>query len=111
MSQQGSPFYSAPIPQKPPKPIDPDCCDGCTKIGYQYADVSVPVELKPNVKIGKIETECCGEPLVCCTENPAGKGFEALITQKICIKIPIKYNVCADIGETQVNCDCGDCGK
>ena len=80
--------------------------DACVKVGYQYADVSVPMELKPSAKVGDIVIECCGEPDVKCREGKCGDSCEICITQKISIKIPIHYQVVACAGESKINCIC-----
>lgn len=48
-----------------------DSCnqDGCAKIGHQYANISIPIELKPETTVGEIEVKCCGEPSVIHEEN------------------------------------------
>lgn len=79
--------------------------DSCVKIGYQYADISVPVELKPSAAVGDIVIECCGEPNVSCRESKCGDSCEVIITQKVSIKIPINYQVSARAGNSTVNCD------
>lgn len=84
--------------------FDPPCKEICKKIGYQYADISVPIELKPNATIGCIESECCGEPSVYCKENYTGNSCEITVTQKILIKIPVEFNVIACVGEEQISC-------
>ena len=99
-------------PQKPYE-IKPGCsnveCKGsydeCVKTGYQYANVSVPIELKPSTKIGDIVVECCSEPVVDCCENKCENKCEITVTQKVCIKIPIHYQIDACVGESVINCD------
>ena len=80
--------------------------DDCCKIGYQYADISIPVEIKPKAIVGKIETECCGEPTVVCSENICENSCEVIVTQRVSIKIPICYKVLTCVGESKINCDC-----
>lgn len=91
------------------KPVSERCETpaACTTVGLQYADISVPVELKPNAIIGKIKTECCGKPLICCKENSISNTCEITITQKVCIKIPISYSAAAIIGDVDIHC-CND---
>lgn len=100
--------------QNSPMPKDAenfcDCSDReCAKIGVQYANVSTPIDITPHVEVGEIETECIGEPDVCCIEKPCEKANKILISQKICIKIPIKYDIIACVGESSVDCDKPDC--
>ncbi|MGI6270036.1 MAG: hypothetical protein ACOYKJ_05840 [Candidatus Howiella sp.] len=97
----GYPPYEASSPCNGPPP------DGCVKVGYQYADICVPVEVKSNAEIGKIETECCGEPMVSCKQNAADCTCEIRIVQKVCIKIPVRYSIAARAGESTIDCACG----
>lgn len=91
-----------------PPPEPPEF--GCTTTSLQYADISVPIEIKPNVTIGKIDTQCCGAPVVCCKDNNTNNTCEINITQTVCIKIPINYNIMACIGEEKIDCSCDkDC--
>ncbi len=95
----------------PTKPFD--CtCDECKKEFYQYADISLPIEIKPTATIGKIETECCEEPTIVCHENKCSNTCEVIITQKVSIKIPITYSVISCAGESAVKCCAEDsCGE
>ena len=78
---------------------------GCTRIGYQYAEISLPMEIEPRTELGDIMTECCGEPeLRCQTCGDCGK-CELIITQKICIKIPVSYNANVCAGKERIECD------
>ena len=80
--------------------------DACVKTGYQYADISVPMELKPSATLGDIIMECCGEPDVDCRESKCGDSCEITITQKVSIKIPVHYQVSACVGNSTINCIC-----
>lgn len=80
--------------------------DGCTKMAQQYADISTPVSINSTATLGKIETECCGEPTVCCEETPCDNTSRITITQKVCIKIPISYKIDACIEEDGISCNC-----
>ncbi|MGN0115147.1 MAG: hypothetical protein ACI396_07445 [Acutalibacteraceae bacterium] len=92
------------IADKPHCPCDNDACQ---KVGRQYANVSLPVELTPKTKIGKIEAKCCGEPTVCCQTDDCSNTCKVVITQTICINIPIRYELTACTGECSIECcDC-----
>ena len=78
----------------------------CSKLVYQYADISLPMELKPDVKVGKIEMECCGEPDITCKKTDPKDKCEFVITQKICLKIPVCYKVETCVGKKSVCCNC-----
>ena len=84
--------------------------DDCSNTVFQYADVNASLEITPYTIIGKVQTECCGDPVVCCKKNHACSSCEIIITQKVRIKIPISYGVTASKGEEKINCKCcGDC--
>lgn len=79
----------------------------CTSITSQYADVSVPLKLKPYAVVGKLATECCGDPVIAlrqCQGVNCSCGCEITITQTVCIRIPVKYGVEADISDTAILC-------
>lgn len=79
----------------------------CTSITSQYADVSVPLKLMPYAVVGKLVTECCGEPVVAlrqCQGSSTSCGCEITITQVVCTRIPVEYGVEADVGDTAVIC-------
>ena len=82
--------------------------DDCVKLGHQHADVSVPIQLSPKATIGDIVLECCGEPEVKCHEDKHKDVCEVIVTQKVCIKIPIRYQINACAGESIIKCDCCD---
>ncbi len=76
----------------------------CVSVGSQCAQVSLPVNLKPYALLGEIKTECCGEPNISLRTGCSGK-YEMIITQTICIKIPIEYGACVRTGGIYVNCN------
>lgn len=91
-----------------------DCehSENCSKIGFQYADISIPVELKSNTTLNKIEVECCGAPTVCCDENKCSKTTKLVICQTVNLKLPLKYEIVATAGESTITCsNQNDCCK
>ena len=56
--------------------------DGCTKISRQYAEISVPIELKPNATVEDVSVECCGEPSVMCRENRCNNTCQITVGKK-----------------------------
>ena len=81
--------------------------DGCSTVNYQYANISIPIEVRPKTKAGDITIECCEEPVIECCESECEceHGLDIVITQKVCIKIPIKYQLEASVGEDSIRCD------
>ncbi|MEG1771828.1 MAG: hypothetical protein RR352_00885 [Clostridia bacterium] len=79
----------------------------CSSVASQYADVSVSLKLKPYAILGKLATECCGEPMITtrsCQGANSFCGCEITVTQVICIKIPIEYGTDANIFDTSAVC-------
>lgn len=79
----------------------------CTVVTSQYADVSVPMKLKPYANVGELVTECCGEPVIAlrsCQGANCSCGCEITITQTICIRIPMEYGTETDVGDTTAIC-------
>lgn len=76
-------------------PRNDDCrcgCDGCAGECDVYTDISIPLEIEPEAKIGEVKVECCGDPSV--KMEPVKHGcYKIVITQKIIIKIPVCYEV------------------
>ena len=73
----------------PQLPKDCDCCDDgydCMKTEYQYADVSIPIKISPDIKVGKITSECTGKASICYCENCCDNSCEFTVTHKIKIK-------------------------
>lgn len=83
-------------------------CEGC---GYQFADVSIPIEICPAADLGEITTECCGEPSVFCESEPCGNNCNIVITQSVKIKIPLKVGIRAIVGNSFISCTDGCCEK
>ncbi len=81
--------------------------DGCTKVAQQYADIITSVSMKSKSIVGKIETECCGDPVVYCEKSKCDNVCNITIKQKVCVKIPISYkiNVCIE-EDGRIDCDC-----
>ena len=78
--------------------------DGCTKVSRQYADISVPVELSSKATLGDVSVGCCGEPSVVCRENRCDRTCRITVRQKICVTMPIHYEVDVCMGESDINC-------
>lgn len=95
-----------------PAPMDQPCeCsqDKCTKVGCQYVDISVPIQLSPHTTLDKVEIECCGEPTVSCQDNCCKNTVEVVVTQRVRVKFPIHYTITACMGESAL--DCTGCGE
>ncbi len=85
------------------KPEDDCDKDGCVKECNLYTGVSVPVEIEPEANVGKIDVECCGDPVIK-NECSYDKKHKIVITQKFMIKIPVCYQVKTYVGKCESNC-------
>ncbi|MEE1279231.1 MAG: hypothetical protein UHH95_00180 [Oscillospiraceae bacterium] len=88
-----------------------DKCDKCDNDAVQFVDISVPVEICPDVKLGRIETECCGDPFVQCECEPCGSNLSIIVTQSVKIRIPVEFNVKTIEGNGFIKCCDGCCDK
>lgn len=70
---------------------DKNKCD-CDKFVNQNIDIACPIEIKPDVEIVSIKTLCCGEPKVECISDKKCNTVKLIITQTICVQLPIKYS-------------------
>lgn len=94
-------------------------CSGCDKTVVQCVDVDAPVILTPTATIGTVVVSCQGTPCVTCTTDPSGTSCSVVMTQQVCVSIPVRFGValtseeptisCAGSGSTDGGCGC-KCG-
>ncbi|MEF9915995.1 MAG: hypothetical protein RR275_05055 [Lachnospiraceae bacterium] len=90
-----------------------DCICGtenqtCTNILSQYTKVSVPIRIKPCAEVGELIADCYGEPTITvrqCQNSNCECGCDFVITQCICIQIPMEYSVESNVGSTAFTCN------
>ncbi len=80
----------------------------CPAIGYQRAQVCVPVTVTPFVSVGDTTTYCCNEPQIIegemeCPGTPLGTCVFTII-QEICIEVPVAFGANARVGDYSVQC-------
>ena len=76
-----------------------DCAYGeCKRDIVQHTDICVPVDIDPSATVGRIITECCGDPIVECRHEHCDNTCKIKITQRLKITIPITFSVvtCSD---------------
>ncbi len=82
-----------------------DCKDDeCKKSVKHFIDISVPVDISPKARVGKIDMECCGDPEVICMECGKKNVCRLVLVQKVSIKIPVTYSFMSKVGEDTVEC-------
>ena len=83
----------------------PSCpVNGCDRTVVQCVDISAPVTLSPNTSIGTP-----------CTTAAAGTSCEVIMTQQVCVSIPVQYKVELTPGQSAIacagdSCQTGGCG-
>ena len=79
-------------------------------ITRQKANISVPVTVKPKVCTEGIVSYCCGSPVLKQKSNPYDSCHKSeckfMLTQNICIEIPIEFEADTIVGEACIDCDC-----
>ncbi|MEG1917744.1 MAG: hypothetical protein RRY95_02320 [Oscillospiraceae bacterium] len=80
----------------------------CPAIGYQSANICVPVTVTPFASAGTTVTKCCGSPVVMPGKAACG-GIKNgtctfTISQGICVAVPVDFGATASVGESFVDC-------
>lgn len=79
----------------------------CSNVFYQTDLVSVPVKVKPFAKAGPSTIVCCGSPVITpgnACQGETDKICEFTITQKICVKLPLRFGATVSIDRAKVQC-------
>ena len=83
----------------------PSCpVNGCDRTVVQCVDISAPVTLSPNTSIGTPTATCQGQPTVTCTTDAAGTSCEVIMTQQVCVSIPVRFGVALTSEEPTISC-------
>lgn len=84
---------------------------GCDKTVVQCVDISAPLALYPRATVGTVVVSCQGAPTVTCSTDPGGDACNVLLTQRVCVSIPVRYSVEPVNGEPTIDCNCSTgCG-
>jgi len=81
---------------------------GCKNTIKAPIGISTPVRVEPSVMHGRVNVHC-GTPEIVrnsgkSRECNGGGGCEFVISQTICVEIPICYDVDTDIGASYIEC-------
>ena len=77
----------------------------------KFLTVCIPVTTTPSINVGKIKTECCGNPIISmknhdnCCKGVCDGSCKFTIIQKMKVEIPIDFNADTDIDELFVDCE------
>ena len=80
----------------------------------KFITLCVPVHVTPKVKIGKVKTERCGDPIITakkhgiCDDKKCDDGCHFNIVQKMKIEIPIDFDAHTKVDESFVDCELKD---
>jgi hypothetical protein len=81
----------------------------CPVVAFQTATVSAPITVMPFANAGTAITYCCEDPVItpvpstrCETSNG---GCRYVLTQKICITVPIEFGAAASVGMPSIRCN------
>ena len=67
--------------------------------------------LVPNASLGTVTVACQGVPVVSCVTDPCGTSSTITVTQRVCVTIPVRYDVSMSTGDPTISCaDGGACG-
>ena len=90
---------------------------GCNKIVTQCVDVTAPVTLIPTASLGTVTVACQGVPMVNCVTDPCGTSSTITVTQRVCVTIPVRYDVSMNTSDPTISCaeggpygPCSPCG-
>ena len=85
--------------------------DDCKALIEKFLTICLPVTTTPCVKVGKIKTECCGNPIVtpkkyekCCDEMRDGT-CKFTIIQKMKVEIPLDFDADTTIDDLMIDCE------
>ncbi len=85
------------------------CEIACKERFYQSSTLSVPVRIKPFAQVGRITTACCGAPVItpgCDCQGECDQVCEFVITQKLCVELPIRFGADVKTKAPRVQCGC-----
>ena len=87
-------------------PYQEESCvlNGCNKVGTQCLDVSVSMLATPTSVVGTPEVSCQGTPEITCEVNEDGTSCTLIMTQQVCVSVPVRYGLTLTNGETTIGC-------
>lgn len=91
--------------EPPPHTFEPS--HTCETVGYQPARLNVPVTVTPCVRAKTPVTVRCGSPIVTPCD-PGHNSCSFVITQKVCVAVPVEIGASANIGKVSVKFEDAD---
>lgn len=86
---------------------------GCGRVSTQCVDISASMTLVPTAAMGAVSIACQGVPEITCQTNAGGTSCTVVMTQQICVSVPVTYGVTMSTGEPTIACadnSCIGCG-
>ena len=80
----------------------------------KFITLCVPVHVTPKVRVGKVKTERCGDPIITahtngiCTERKCEDGCHFNIVQKMKVEIPVDFDTFVKVEDSFVDCELRD---
>ena len=78
--------------------------NGCNKIGTQNVDVSETLTLTPSTTTGTAVMTCQGTPRVTCETSADGTSCTVVVTQRVTVSVPIRFNVVVEPDDPTIAC-------
>lgn len=89
------------------------CPESYSAVGFQDVVIGVPVEIKPFANVGKVHTECIGEPAIsknlCPCEEKCKETCKFVISQKIRVEVPVMFGAKTEVGKEIIDCKYNGC--
>lgn len=85
----------------------------CETTVSQFADICVPITIKPFAYVGESTTTCCGDPTIDYGECPGEicGSCTFTVSQTICVELPVSFGATAESGEPSVDCGAAETGS
>jgi hypothetical protein len=85
---------------------------GCSAIGQQEVNVSIPITIKPFGEAGNAKTQCLGKPVITSGisefQGKPGGVCKFTISQKLRVEVPVIFGARAEVGDAAVGCGCAE---
>lgn len=77
---------------------------GCNKTSTQCVDVAQQLKLTPTATVGTAVISCQSAPQVSCETDADGDSCTVVITQRVCVSVPIRFGVAVEPDDPTIAC-------